>query len=62
MSFSPVGLSFTGFRGRAQVTELDRGEDGGPEHDGGADGKDHMQSLGEGLAGHPDQDLPGLAG
>ena len=44
------------------MTELDRGEDGGPEHDGGADGKDHMQSLGEGLAGHPDQDLRGLAG
>jgi hypothetical protein len=44
------------------VTELDRGEDGGPEHDGGADGEDHMQALGEGLAGDPEQDLPGLAG
>jgi hypothetical protein len=39
MSFSPVELGFTGFRGRAQVTELDRGEDSGPEHDGGATAK-----------------------
>jgi hypothetical protein len=48
MALTPIGL-----RGRAQVTELDRGEDGGPEHGGGADGEDRMQALGEGLAGDP---------
>ena len=57
MRLTPIG-----FKGRAQVAELDRGEDSGPEHDDGAHGEDHMQALGEGLPGHPDQDLRGLAG
>jgi hypothetical protein len=40
-----------------QVTELDRGEDRGTDHGGGADGEGHMQALGEGLAGRPQQRL-----
>jgi hypothetical protein len=45
-----------------QVAELDRGEDRGTDHRGGADGEGRMQALGEGLAGRPQQHLPELVG
>jgi hypothetical protein len=44
------------------VTKLDRGEDGGREHGGGADGEGHVQAVGEGPAGGREQHLAGPGG
>ena len=44
------------------MTELDRGEDSGTDHGGGADGECYVQAVGEGMASGLDQDMSGLAG
>src|SRR6185437_1898804 len=62
IGFGGIGLSAIRLWGRAQVTELDHGEDGGTEQGGGADGEGHVQATSEGLTGRLEQDLPGLAG
>jgi len=54
-------MSPTGRSARGQATELDRGQDGGTGHDGGADREDHTQALGERLAGGPEQLVAQLA-